>query len=91
MDYLVLEATYGDRLHESTEDAMERLAQIVTETARRGGKIVIPAFAIERTQELVYYFHMLLDEKKIPDISHLCRFPHGHQRHEHLPDPSRVL
>jgi metallo-beta-lactamase family protein len=68
VDYLVLEATYGDRLHESTVDAMDRLARVVSETAARGGKIVIPAFAIERTQELVYYFHMLLDEKRIPDI-----------------------
>jgi metallo-beta-lactamase family protein len=68
VDYLVLEATYGDRLHESTTDAMERLAEIVRETAARGGKIIIPAFAIERTQELVYYFHMLTDSKKIPDI-----------------------
>jgi metallo-beta-lactamase family protein len=68
VDYLVLEATYGDRLHESTADAMDRLADIVRETAQRGGKIVIPAFAIERTQELVYYFHMLCDAKKIPEI-----------------------
>jgi metallo-beta-lactamase family protein len=68
VDYLVLEATYGDRLHESTEDAMERLAKIVNETAARGGKIIIPAFAIERTQELVYYFHMLIDQQKIRDI-----------------------
>jgi metallo-beta-lactamase family protein len=68
VDYLVLEATYGDRLHESTEDAMDRLALIVKETVARDGKIVIPAFAIERTQELVYYFHMLIDQHKIPDI-----------------------
>ena len=68
VDYLMLEATYGDRLHESTEDAMERLAAVVRETVARGGKIIIPAFAIERTQELVYYFHMLSDQRKIPDI-----------------------
>ena len=68
VDYLVLEATYGDRLHESSEDAMERLASVVRETVARGGKIVIPAFAIERTQELVFYFHMLLDQKRIPEV-----------------------
>ncbi len=68
VDYLVLEATYGDRLHESTADAMGRLAEIVNATAKRGGKIVIPAFAIERTQELVYYFHMLTDQKLIPPL-----------------------
>jgi metallo-beta-lactamase family protein len=68
MEYLVLEATYGDRLHESADDAMLRLARVVTETAKRGGKVVIPAFAIERTQELVFYFHLLLDQGKIPNI-----------------------
>lgn len=68
VDYLVLEATYGDRLHESSVDALERLASVVRETAARGGRIIIPAFAIERTQELVYYFHTLLDEGRIPDL-----------------------
>jgi metallo-beta-lactamase family protein len=68
MDYLVLEATYGDRLHESTEDAMDKLADIVNQAAARGGKVVIPAFAIERTQELVFYFHLLVDQKRIPEI-----------------------
>ena len=68
VDYLVMEATYGDRLHESTEDALARLASIVNATAKRGGKIIIPAFAIERTQELVYYFHVLHDKKLIPDM-----------------------
>jgi len=67
-DYLVLESTYGDRLHESTDDAMSKLADIVAATAKRGGTIVIPAFAIERTQELVYHFHVLADQKAIPEI-----------------------
>jgi metallo-beta-lactamase family protein len=68
MDYLVLEATYGDRLHESTDDAMGKLADIVKQAVARGGKIVIPAFAIERTQELVFYFHLLVDQGRIPEI-----------------------
>ncbi len=68
MDYLVLEATYGDRLHESTDDALEKLAAVVNETAQRGGKLVIPAFAVERTQELVFYFHLLVDQGRIPEI-----------------------
>jgi len=57
-DYLVLESTYGDRRHESTDDALEKLADIVGRAVRDRGRIIIPAFAIERTQELVYYFHM---------------------------------
>jgi metallo-beta-lactamase family protein len=67
-DYLVMEATYGDRRHDSAEDALERLAAVVRDTVKRGGRIVIPAFAIERTQELVYYFHVLVDRKMIPAI-----------------------
>ncbi len=68
MDYMVLEATYGDRRHESADDALDKLAAIVNQAVARGGRIVIPAFAIERTQELVYYFHMLVDQKRIPEI-----------------------
>ena len=67
-DYLVLESTYGDRRHESVEDIMKSLEEIVTATASRGGKIVIPAFAVERTQDLVYYLHLLSDQRRIPDI-----------------------
>ena len=68
VDYIVVESTYGDRRHESTVDAMERLAQVVNDTVKRGGKIIIPAFAIERTQELIYYFHMLVDQGRIPKV-----------------------
>lgn len=68
VDYIVLESTYGDRRHESTVDAMDRLATVVNDTVKRGGKIIIPAFAIERTQELIYYFHMLVDQGRIPKI-----------------------
>jgi metallo-beta-lactamase family protein len=68
VDYLVIESTYGDRRHESTVDAEERLAQVVNDTVRRGGKIIIPAFAVERTQELIYHFHMLVDQGRIPKI-----------------------
>lgn len=68
VDYLILESTYGDRLHESAEGAAERLAGIVGRTAERGGKVVIPAFAIERTQEIVYLLHLLADQKRIPKL-----------------------
>lgn len=67
-DYLVLESTYGDRRHDSTQDAMKRLGEVALRAVRTGGKILIPAFAIERTQELVYYFHMLTDQGIIPEI-----------------------
>ncbi len=67
-DYIVLESTYGDRRHEDTQSAMDELVRIVRKAVNRKGKIIIPSFAIERTQELVYYLHLLLDKKKIPPI-----------------------
>ena len=67
-DYLVIESTYGDRLHEADFDAEKRLGQIVKDTAERGGRVVIPAFAVERTQELIYHLHLLTDRKEIPEI-----------------------
>lgn len=68
LDYLVLESTYGDRLHDATSSAMERLAEVVSRVASRGGKIIIPAFAVERTQELIYHFHILAERGLIPEI-----------------------
>ncbi|MDR2097504.1 MAG: MBL fold metallo-hydrolase [Spirochaetaceae bacterium] len=67
-DYLVLESTYGDRRHDTLKDAMGKLAEAAIRTVKQKGKILIPAFAIERTQELVYYFHLLVDEGIIPEI-----------------------
>jgi metallo-beta-lactamase family protein len=67
-DYIILESTYGDRLHDSADDALEKLASLAKRTVHNRGKILIPSFAIERTQELVYYFHLLVDEGVIPEI-----------------------
>jgi metallo-beta-lactamase family protein len=67
-DYIILESTYGDRLHSETGEALDRLAEIAQRTVKNRGRIIIPSFAIERTQELVYYFHLLVDEGVIPEI-----------------------
>ena len=67
-DYIILESTYGNRKHEVASVAMEELKKIVRRAIEKKGKIIIPSFAIERTQELVYYFHLLVDKKKIPAI-----------------------
>ncbi|MBU0716306.1 MAG: MBL fold metallo-hydrolase [Verrucomicrobia bacterium] len=67
-DYVVMESTYGDRVHEATEDIPDALARILNATRQAGGKVVIPAFAIERTQELIYYLSALLRAKKIPRL-----------------------
>jgi metallo-beta-lactamase family protein len=66
-DYLLLESTYGDRLH-SKEDVGARLASIVESTAGRGGTVVIPSFAVGRTQELLYLFRELIEQKKLHSL-----------------------
>ena len=66
-DYLVLESTYGDRLHDKI-DPLDSLETIITKTAARGGTIVIPAFAVGRSQSLMYYIHELKRTNRIPNI-----------------------
>jgi metallo-beta-lactamase family protein len=66
-DYLVVESTYGDRRHEK-EEASDEIAAIVNETAHRGGMLIIPAFAIGRTQTLLYVLRDLKSRGAIPDL-----------------------
>jgi metallo-beta-lactamase family protein len=68
IDTLVIEATYADRQHESFADAESRLAAAVRKTAARGGKLLIPAFAVGRAQELIYSLHHLFRTDQIPQI-----------------------
>lgn len=67
-DYLIMESTYGDRLHQDEGAVLDKLADIVNRTAARGGKIVAPAFAVGRTQQLVLLLHELIHEGRIPNI-----------------------
>jgi metallo-beta-lactamase family protein len=67
-DVVIMESTYGDRDHPPAEDMRGRLADIVRDTAARGGRVLIPAFAVGRTQEIVYDLHALVREKRIPAI-----------------------
>lgn len=64
-DYLIMECTYGDKLHEDPEAAFVELRDAVKRTFDRGGKVIIPAFAVGRTQELVYNFNRLIAEGEI--------------------------
>jgi metallo-beta-lactamase family protein len=68
IDYLILESTYGSRLHDDFSTTAERLAQTVNRTYRRGGKMIVPAFALERTQEIIYCLHLLEKEGRIPKL-----------------------
>lgn len=67
-DYVVLESTYGDRNHKAYSPPEEQLADIINETVKQGGKVVIPTFAVERAQELTYHIGRLVHEDKIPDV-----------------------
>ena len=70
-DYVVMESTYGDRLHEPPESYTEALAQIIDETFEKGGNVIIPSFAVGRTQELLYFMREMKEEgmvKSHPDF-----------------------
>jgi metallo-beta-lactamase family protein len=64
-DYLLVESTYGNRVHDNGDDG-RKLADVITRTAARGGRVIIPAFAIGRVEELIYWIRRLEEEKKIP-------------------------
>lgn len=67
-DILITESTYGNRFHKDILDVEDQLEKLVKETCKRGGKIIIPAFALERTQEIVYYMNILFKGKRVPEI-----------------------
>ena len=63
VDYLISESTYGDRVHDSLSTSYLDLAKAINETYARGGKVIIPSFALERAQELLYIIHELINQK----------------------------
>ena len=67
-DVLLMESTYGGRRHEAETEAEQKLGDVVRRTAARGGKVIIPAFSVGRTQEVLYHLHGLLSNAEIPDI-----------------------
>jgi metallo-beta-lactamase family protein len=68
VDTLIVESTYANRKHETIGESEEKLGEIVRRVAARGGKVLIPAFALGRVQELAYSFHQLYRANKIPNI-----------------------
>lgn len=68
VDYLIMECTYGDRSHDPPDQAYEALQEVITRTVDREGKVIIPAFAVGRTQTLVYYLHQMIEKGDIPRI-----------------------
>ena len=68
-DILLVESTYGDRLHRSLEETEKELVEVITHTFKHGGNIVIPAFAVGRTQEVLYLLLKLVKEKRLPHLN----------------------
>jgi metallo-beta-lactamase family protein len=67
-DYLIMESTYGNRLHQPIGPVKHKIATMVKRVCARGGHIIVPAFAVERTQQLILLLHELIDDQQIPDL-----------------------
>lgn len=91
-DYIVMESTYGDRNHKEVGDEADVLARVVNETIDRGGNLIIPTFAIDRAQEILYTFSELAYAKRIPQITVYFDSPMAikateiYKRYKHLLD-----
>ncbi|NWG35291.1 MAG: MBL fold metallo-hydrolase [Chloroflexi bacterium] len=68
VDYLLMESTYGDKSHHDPSQAFEEFREVVSRTLQRGGKVIIPAFAVGRTQELVYNLNIMMFENGVPRV-----------------------
>jgi metallo-beta-lactamase family protein len=79
LDWVIMESTYGNRDHASVDGARDELARVITECASRGGRVLIPAFAVGRTQELLYDLHALTRAGRIPRIPIVIDSPLAHE------------
>jgi metallo-beta-lactamase family protein len=92
-DYVVMESTYGDRNHDDRQDIKEDLAAVVNDAVAAGGHIIVPSFALQRAQEMLYYLNELILAKRIPSIPVYLDSPMAirvtevFKRHEKLFDP----
>src|SRR5580704_10786424 len=68
VDYLIMESTYGGRTHPKTSEALGMLEEVVKRTIGRGGRLIVPAFAVGRTQQLVLMLHQLINENRLPSL-----------------------
>ena len=68
-DYVIMESTYGDRLHEQCDQEIELLHDVIWETYKKGGNLIIPAFAVERTQDLLYHLNQLMETGRMPSMT----------------------
>jgi len=76
-DYVIMESTYGDKLHDVTLSPYQALEEVVNKTFEKGGSVIIPSFAVERAQEIILILNNLMDEKSIPSIPIYLDSPMG--------------
>lgn len=99
-DYLLVESTYGNRLHDKSDPKI-KLAEVINQTVKRNGVVLVPVFAVGRAQEVLYYIHLLKSTKAIPDVPVYLNSPmainateifHKHrQEHRLSPEECRAL
>ena len=87
-DILVMESTYGNQQHPDSDPRPE-LAKLITETVQRGGSVVVPAFAVERTQKFIFILKELMESGQIPRDSSVLRQPDGYQSSRSIPQAPR--
>ncbi len=93
---LVCESTYGNQIHESIHNTVQKLYETVRKTIERGGKVFIPAFSLGRTQIMIYYLQKGIETKQIPEIPIYVDSPlaaeiaHVYRKHQHLLNPEVV-
>ena len=68
VDYMIMESTYGDKSHNDPEQAFNEFRNVVKLTVERGGKVIVPAFAVGRTQELVYNLNEMMQDGDVPRV-----------------------
>ncbi len=68
VDFLLMESTYGNREHEQETESNQEIAEVIKQAVEKKGKVIIPSFAVERTQQLIYVLHKLVEAKEIPEI-----------------------
>ncbi len=95
-DYILIESTYGDHIHQDPEDTKKMIAEVINSTKKAGGNIIVPSFALERSQEVLYYINELLLDDLIPHIMVFLDSPMAagitkvFQRHRELYDEEMV-
>jgi metallo-beta-lactamase family protein len=95
-DYILIESTYGDRIHEEPQEIKNKIAEVINSTKKAGGNIIIPSFALERSQEVLYYINELLLDDEIPHLMVFLDSPMAagitkvFQRHRELYDKEMV-